>query len=91
MSIYRNKEYLVSNPEEVRDKLKEYGVAILENILNKKEIENMNKGMFDYLEHITQNFDIPITRDNEESWKEYSKLYPKHSMLLQQWQVSFLC
>ena len=87
MTIYRNSEYLVSNANEIKDKLNQYGVAILENVLNKQEIDAMNKGMFNYLEHITQNFDVPITQDNEESWKQYSKLFPKHSMLLQQWQV----
>ena len=87
MDLYRKKEYLVNEPSEIKEKLNEYGVAIIENVLNKEEILRMNKGMFDYLEHITKNFEIPITRDNEESWREYSKLYPKHNMLLQQWQV----
>ena len=51
------------------------------------EINNMRDGMWSYLEHTTQNFDIPIKKDNPSTWVEYQKLYPKHSMLLQQYQV----
>ena len=87
LDIYRHDDYVVGNAGEVRDKISKYGVAIVENVLNDNEIKKMNDGMFDYLEHITQNFEIPITRDNEDSWREYSKLYPKHSMLLQNWEV----
>lgn len=87
MSIYRKTECVVSDASEIREKINQYGVAILEGVLNKEDINNMNKGMFDYLEHITKNFDCPITEDNEESWKQYRQLFPKHSMLLQQWQV----
>ena len=85
--MYKKDKYLVENSSQIKEKLKDYGVVILENVLNKDEITQMNTGMFDYLEHITKNFDIPITKNNEDSWKEYSKLYPKHSMLLQHWQV----
>ena len=87
MDIYVNDKYVVSSDCTVKDKIKQFGVAIVENVLNANEIDNMNKGMFNYLKYITQNFEVPITRNNENSWKEYSKLYPKHSMLLQNWQV----
>ena len=47
----------------------------------------MRNGMWSYLEHVTQKFERPIKRDDRTTWVEYQKLYPKHSMLLQQYQV----
>lgn len=77
----------ITTPENIRTTINQYGVAIIPNVLNDDETKNMQVGMWDYLEHITQKFDTPITQDNKESWREYSKLFPKHSMLLQQWGI----
>jgi hypothetical protein len=43
--------------------------------------------MWDALEHITQKFDTPISRSDHSTWIEFHKLLPKHSMLLQNWQI----
>ena len=76
-----------TNIENIKNTLDEYGIAIIPNILDKTECKNMINGMWDYLEHITQKFEKGISRDDSTTWKEYKKLYPKHSMLLQNWSV----
>lgn len=89
-SILQNYEYArysCSNLDEAKTKLEQYGVAILTNILTPNECEEMKSGMWDYLEHITSDFPVPIKRDNPTSWKELKQLYPKHSMLIQQWSI----
>mgnify|MGYP001442663199 CR=1 FL=1 len=86
MIPYKNKKYL-TDPKGLKKKIEKYGVAIIPNILNEKEIVSMNSGMWDYLEHITQSFEIPMDRDNSKTWVEYLKLYPFHSMLLQRYGV----
>ncbi len=50
-----------TSPDNILDTLDKYGVAILPSLLNEQEIKNMNDGMWNYLEHITSDFDIPIT------------------------------
>lgn len=65
----------------------EYGVAIIPNVLNEKKCKSMNDGMWDFLEHITQKFDIPIDRSNNKTWKEFIKLYPMNSMIIQRYGI----
>ena len=47
----------------------------------------MLSSIWDYFEHISKNWETPILRDKEESWKEIYKLYPMHSMLIQHWNI----
>jgi hypothetical protein len=77
----------IAEPSQVKEKLAEYGIAIVKNVLNVAEIQSMKDGSWDYLEHITQNFETPINRNDDATWKEFLHLYPKHSMLLQQWGI----
>ena len=83
---YEYDRYLVSNPSEIMSKIDEFGVAIISNVINDDEILNMRSGIWNVLEHLTQNEPIPIDRNNEKSWSTfYEHLGPKHSMLVQQW------
>jgi hypothetical protein len=77
----------VTTPTDLKKTIDLYGVAIIPNVLKKEEIGSMRNGMWDYLEHTTQKFETPIDRENDQTWIEYLKLYPKHSMLLQQYGV----
>ena len=86
MDTYEYEKYVATN-EEVKETLSKYGVAIVPNILNDEECSNMFNGMWDYFEHITQDWDIPMNRNNNTSWKQLYKLYPLHSMLIQHWNV----
>jgi len=71
----------------VKSVLEKYGVAIIPNVLSEKEIENMKSGMWDYLEHVTSKFEVPIDRNNKKTWRSFYDLLPLHSMLVQHWQI----
>lgn len=67
--------------------LNKYGVAIIPNVLDAQECEQMKQGAWDYLETVTANLSLPIKKTNPQSWKSFKQLYPKHSMLVQHWSV----
>lgn len=83
---YENEKYLTT-PDKLKETIDKYGVAIIPDVLDTNEISSMKNGMWDYLEHTTQKFERPISRNDDTTWIEYLKLYPKHSMLLQQYGV----
>ncbi len=80
-------EKYVCDVNTLRNTLDKYGVAIIPNVINKKECENMVTGMWNYLETITSNMNKPIKKNDSTSWKTFKELYPKHSMLLQHWSI----
>ena len=80
-------EKYITTPDKVKECINIFGVAIVKGVLDETEIKDMKDGMWSYLERTTQNFEKPIKKDDPSSWVEYQKLYPKHSMLLQQYQV----
>lgn len=74
--------------DNIRNKLDKYGVAIVPTILNDTELKNFKDGVWDYLEHITQKYDMPIDRNNPNTWKKgIQSLFPLHSMLIQHWGI----
>ena len=81
-----NEKYYCS-PETINETLKKYGVAVVPSILNDSECDSMVNGLWDFHEELTNEWDIPINRNNEESWKEIYKLFPKHSMLQQHFNI----
>jgi len=81
------KEKMFCTKETLRETIERDGVAVIPSILDEEECEAMVSGIWDFLEHITQNWDLPIDRENKETWREFYKLYPKHGMLLQQFEV----
>lgn len=87
LSDYEYDKYVCNTPADVRLCLNKYGVAIFPNVLDPEECEVMKSDMWDYLEHISSRFHTPIRRDNPETWKEYKKFYPSHSMILQQYSI----
>ena len=86
MELYEYEKY-ISNEDNVKETLNKYGVAIIPSLLNELECDNMNNGMWDTLETITNKWTNPIKREDNKSWKELSKLFPIHSMLLQHWNI----
>ena len=70
-----------------KDKLKSYGVAIIPGILNNNEIMEFRNGIWDYLEHVTANFEKPIKRNDKSTWRSLRELFPLHSMLIQHWGI----
>jgi ectoine hydroxylase-related dioxygenase (phytanoyl-CoA dioxygenase family) len=79
---YEQDKY-IATPETATNTLDKYGVAIIPNILDSDECESLKSEVWDYFEHITQKWDIPVSRDNDESWRGLFKLFPKHAMLHQ--------
>ncbi len=84
--VYEYDRY-VTTKEGVMETLNEYGVAIIPNILDEGECEELKSGMWDFLEHITQDLEVPMRRDNPDTWRTFKQLYAKHSMLIQEWGV----
>jgi hypothetical protein len=83
---YEFERYICSK-ETLRETIETFGVAIIPNVLDDIECESMVNKIWDFLEHITQSWEIPIVRNNTETWNEFYKLYPSHSMLLQYWGI----
>jgi len=80
-------ERYIAKKETLRETINNYGVAIIPNVLNDLECENIVNGIWDFLEHISQQWDTPIDRNDQDTWREFYKLYPLHSMLIQHWGV----
>ena len=86
MTEYLDIKYYCSK-ETLKETLNKFGVAIIPNVLNENECTSLVNGIWNYFEHITQEWEIPIKKDNPNSWKEFYKLYPTHAMLIQHWDV----
>ena len=67
--------------------IQKYGVAVIPDLLNKKELQDNRQQMWNYLNNLTQQFEIPIEENNPKSWSTYYHLCPLHDMLLQYWKV----
>jgi hypothetical protein len=72
-----------TTPELLKNTIDEYGVAIIPNVLNDEECDSIVSGLWDYFEHITQEWPMPISRRNSNSWRGIYELFPLHSMLFQ--------
>lgn len=83
-AVYEYERY-ITTAENLKATLEEYGVAIIPGILNDEECSAMQSGMWDTFEDWTQHWDMQIARDNPESWRNIRDLFPKHSMLIQQY------
>ena len=49
----------------MKETLEKYGVAIIPNVFDEKECDNMLSGILDYFEYISQKLETPINRNNE--------------------------
>jgi len=75
----------ITDAHNLREFLKEYGVAIIPSLLDEEECEQLVSGIWDYFEKITENWETPIHREHEKSWRGFYNLRPLHSMLFQNW------
>lgn len=83
---YSFKKY-VTDSSNLKNKLERYGVAIIPNIITDSECDSMINNIWTYFEKITEGWDMPIKRSDENTWKGFYELYPKHSMLFQHWGI----
>lgn len=86
MDNYEFAKY-VTTKENVRETIERYGVAIIPDVLDEDECDQMVSGMWDYFEHITQAWEVPIKRDQPDTWRQIYNLFPMHSMLFQYFDV----
>lgn len=86
MDNYHCKKYLC-DINSVKDKLKKYGVAVIPNILDSNECKQMEKGMWETLEYLSKDWESPIKKNDDTSWKNIKHLYPKHGMLIQNFRI----
>ena len=86
MDTYEDKKYYTTK-ENLKQTLQTYGVAIIPSVLSSSECKQMTDKMWDYFEHLSQDWVVPIKRTVVSSWREFYKLYPKHSMLFQHYNV----
>lgn len=77
----------ITTVDNLRETIQKFGVAIIPNVINENECKNMLDDVWNYFEHITQNWEIPFKRDDQSTWREFYKLLPLHSMLIQHWGV----
>ena len=83
-SVYEYKKY-ITDPEHVTETIEKYGVAIIPGVLDEEECTDMVDKIWDFFERLTSSWENPIHRKNKESWRGFYSLYPKHSMLFQNW------
>lgn len=69
--------------DNLRSTLDRFGVAIIPSVLNDNECIKMISDMWDFFEHITSKWPIPIDRNNKDTWRYIYELQPIHSMLFQ--------
>jgi hypothetical protein len=77
----------VCNKETLKQTIEQFGVAIIPCVLDENECNNMVHKMWEFFEHITQKWETPINRNDTSTWREFYKLYPLHSMLIQHWNI----
>jgi hypothetical protein len=73
--------------ENAKETLDLYGVAVIENVLNKEEVERIKslawQNIYDWSNGLIDGKD-PTT------WKNFSKFYPKHAMMIQEYGVGHM-
>jgi len=84
--VYEFEKYSCTK-ETLKDTIDKYGVAVIPSVINEEECQLMIDGIWDFFEHITQNWETPLDRKNKDTWREFYKLFPLHSMLIQHWGV----
>lgn len=77
----------ISTTENMMENLENNGVVVIPDILNEAEIEKMRSGIWDTLEYKTSYFDVPLDRNNVDTWDTWFDLNPGKDMLLQTFNI----
>ncbi len=86
MNAYEYTRYACT-ADTLKTTLEKFGVAIIPNVLTNEECDSMVSGIWDYFEHITQNWEKSINRNDKKTWRGIYELFPMHSMLLQHFSI----
>jgi hypothetical protein len=76
--------------DNLKETIEKHGVAVIPNLLNDEECDNMVNSMWDYLEHITQDWKEPIKRNDETTYKNIYNLFQKNisiKMIVKFWGI----
>lgn len=84
MEQYEYEKYVCSK-DTLKETIDKYGVAIIPSVIDAEECLKMRAGMWQSIEKITENFDVPIKQNDSSTWSSFPQLYPLHSMLLQRY------
>lgn len=64
------------------------GIVVIPGVLSPEECDRMFNGMWDCFEHLSSEWDIPILRTDQSTWKEFRHFKPNNSMMYQGWGIS---
>jgi len=84
MNMYKNYDTTIEN---AKTYIAKHGVCVIPNILSGDECKLYINSMWNTLEYLTEKSECKITRDDTSTWKNFKKLYPIHSMLLQYYKI----
>ena len=84
LASYGGSERFHCTKETLKATLEKYGVAIIPSVLDQDECSHLERGVWDYYEHVT---DHKMDRTRPDTWREFYNLLPHHSMLNQHWGV----
>jgi len=84
MEDYEYEKY-ITTIDKVKKTVLKYGVAIIPNVLDETECQDIRDGMWDTIEDVTQDLTLPIDRNNKKTWKTMKEFYGIHGMLIQHW------
>lgn len=79
--------YETTTAAELHATLAREGVAYVPRVLDAVECAAMEDGMWSFFERLTSGWDLPLRRDQPESWLGYFKLLPSHGMLHQHYRI----
>lgn len=82
MDDYEYDKY-VTTVSNIKNTIHRYGVAILPNVLNELECNEIISGLWNYFEFISKEWTVPINRNDNSTWNQIYNLLPLHSMLFQ--------
>lgn len=76
-------KYIAQTPEDIVPLVAKYGVAVLENVLDQDECQQMFSEAWDFFEEL-----YPVlNRNDPQTWKYIHDLKPLHGMLFQHWGI----
>jgi hypothetical protein len=83
--IYEGSRLWCATVETAKEKLREHGVAVLLNALDKDGVQKMQDGMWDTLGWMSQNMETPIVRGDPKTYATAREFAPNHGALFQGW------
>lgn len=83
-------EKYIGTIETISDMIDKYGVVILPNVLDEEECNHMINDMWNYLETVTKDFDLPINRHDQSSYIGINNLFQsnlKLKLIIKYWSI----